>query len=35
VLQRIPPEEREGVVHALRLLEQALEEELSASRSCC
>lgn len=35
VLQRIPPEEREGVVHALRLLERALEEELSASRSCC
>lgn len=36
VVKRIPPAELEGVQRALKLLEQALEEELEGSNgSCC
>jgi len=38
VIKRIPPREQEGVLKALKLLEQALEAELAAEssgRTCC
>jgi len=38
VLKRVPPEEHEGVLRALKILERALEEELDQGHvgtSCC
>jgi DNA-binding MarR family transcriptional regulator len=35
VLERIPPTEREGVLHSLALLHDALKEEATGPEGCC